>query len=187
MIIGEKIAKQRHDLNLTVEQLAQKLNVSLKTIKMFEDGKSLPTVAMMKRISSILGIPMQELCVLNDTREKEKEVDMKNMNKYRNISLLSTIFILLSFVLLLMMHLYEPLANQNVNVVFTMEALVIIVNTLLITVSLGLMVWNLMRFISYYSLKYYKRKYRICMWEYVSIYLVVSLIIAVSSIALIVV
>jgi len=189
MIIGEKIANQRQALNLTVEQLAQKLNVSLKTVELWEDGTCYPTVAMLKRISSILKIPSQDLCGLTDPNEqaKEKEKDLKMMNKYRDLCLLSTAFILLSFVLLLMIHSYEPMASQNMNVVFTMEALVIIINTLLITVSLGFMVWNLTQFISYYSSKYYRKKYKVHMWKYASLYLIISVLIAVSSVVLIVV
>ncbi|MFA6811764.1 MAG: helix-turn-helix transcriptional regulator [Bacteroidaceae bacterium] len=189
MIIGEKIAKRRQELNLTVEQFARELNVSLKIVESWEDGMSYPTIAMLKRISIILKIPSQELCGLVNPNEKEKErkTDTKIMNKYRDICLLSTIFILLSYVLLLMVHLYEPMASQNINVVFTMEALLIIINTLLITVSLGFMVWNLTQFISYYSVKYYKKEYKIHMWKYASIYIIISIIIGISAIFLIVI
>lgn len=59
--IGEFISKMRKERNLTQEQLANKLNVSYKTISKWECGGSIPDINMLNRISKVLGIKIGEL------------------------------------------------------------------------------------------------------------------------------
>ena len=59
--IGEFIAKKRKDLNITQEQLAEKLDVSNKTILKWENGKCLPDYPTIKMLCNELGITLTEL------------------------------------------------------------------------------------------------------------------------------
>ena len=50
-MIGEKIKFLRRELNLTQQELAQKLNVAQGAVAMQETGKRTPDVEMIKKIS----------------------------------------------------------------------------------------------------------------------------------------
>ncbi|MCQ2431999.1 MAG: helix-turn-helix domain-containing protein [Clostridia bacterium] len=59
--IGKFIARKRKELNLTQEQLAEKLGVSNKTISKWETGKSMPDYGIISSLCETLGITLPEL------------------------------------------------------------------------------------------------------------------------------
>ena len=59
--IGKFITKKRKDLNITQEQLAEKLDVSNKTILKWENGKCLPNYPTIKMLCNELGVTLTEL------------------------------------------------------------------------------------------------------------------------------
>ena len=61
MAIGDKILELRKSKNMTQRELAEKLNVSDNVISRWETGKTRPDVDMMKTISDVLDVPIQEL------------------------------------------------------------------------------------------------------------------------------
>ena len=67
--IGKFIAKKRNELNITQEQLAEKLTVSTKTILKWENGKCLPDYSVIKTLCNELGITITELM---DGEEQEE-------------------------------------------------------------------------------------------------------------------
>ena len=67
--IGNFIAKKRNELNITQEQLAEKLAVSTKTILKWENGKCLPAYPVIKMLCNELGITITELM---DGKEQEE-------------------------------------------------------------------------------------------------------------------
>ena len=69
--IGTFIAKKRKEKNLTQAQLAEKLNVSNKTISKWENGKCMPDYSVIEMLCSELNITIAELM---DGKEAEKEV-----------------------------------------------------------------------------------------------------------------
>lgn len=58
---GKFIAKKRKELNLTQEQLAERLGVSNKTISKWETGKCIPDYAVVKSLCEELKISVSEL------------------------------------------------------------------------------------------------------------------------------
>lgn len=58
---GTFIANVRKDNNMTQLELANKLNVSDKTISKWETGKSLPDITMLEKLSQALNISIVEL------------------------------------------------------------------------------------------------------------------------------
>ena len=58
---GKFIAKKRKELNLTQEQLAERLGVSNKTISKWETGKCMPDYAVVKSLCEELKVSVSEL------------------------------------------------------------------------------------------------------------------------------
>lgn len=60
-MLGENIRKSRKDINLTLEQLAEKIGSSSGTISHIENGTRKPSLDMLNKISEALGKPVIEL------------------------------------------------------------------------------------------------------------------------------
>ena len=56
MFIGQIILNRRKELNMTQKQLAEKLNVTDRTISRWECGVSLPDVEMLKTVAKVLEV-----------------------------------------------------------------------------------------------------------------------------------
>ena len=55
MFIGEIILQRRKELKMTQKQLAEKLNVTDRTISRWECGVNLPDVEMLKTVAKVIG------------------------------------------------------------------------------------------------------------------------------------
>ena len=67
---GVFISKKRKEMNLTQEQLAEKLGVSNKTISKWETGKCMPDYSIVKPLCEQLNITVAELMDGSDAEEK---------------------------------------------------------------------------------------------------------------------
>lgn len=67
---GVFISKKRKEMNLTQEQLAEKLGVSNKTISKWETGKCMPDYSIVKPLCEQLNITVAELMDGRDAEEK---------------------------------------------------------------------------------------------------------------------
>lgn len=89
--IGQFIKSCRKDINLTQQELADKIGVSFKTVSKWECGKGLPDVSLMLPLCEELGITLNDLLSAehihqNEYMEKAEEnllevVNEKNKNK----------------------------------------------------------------------------------------------------------
>jgi DNA-binding XRE family transcriptional regulator len=61
MTFGQAIKEKREKLGLTQQELAEKLFVSRQTVCRWENGTRCPDLIMAKKISMVLGIPMDDL------------------------------------------------------------------------------------------------------------------------------
>ena len=68
-LIGKYIAKKRKEKNLTQAQLAEKLNVSNKTISKWENGNCMPDYSVIELLCSELDITISELLDGEDKKE----------------------------------------------------------------------------------------------------------------------
>ena len=59
--IGKYISQKRHELNLTQEELAEKLGVSNKTISKWENGKCMPDYSIIQNLCDALHTTLAEL------------------------------------------------------------------------------------------------------------------------------
>jgi transcriptional regulator with XRE-family HTH domain len=59
--IGKYISQKRRELNLTQEELAEKLGVSNKTISKWENGKCMPDYSIIQNLCDVLNTTLAEL------------------------------------------------------------------------------------------------------------------------------
>ena len=74
LTIGKFIAKKRKELNLTQEQLAERLGVSNKTVSKWETGKCMPDYSVIKTLCEELNISVSELMDGEEADEKSVRV-----------------------------------------------------------------------------------------------------------------
>ena len=68
--IGKYIADKRKALGLTQVQLAEKLNMSNKSVSKWERGVCLPDVSLYSKLCDVLGISLNEFLAGEDLLEK---------------------------------------------------------------------------------------------------------------------
>ena len=59
--LGSKIRELRKETNLTQEQLAEKVNMDVRSIVEIESGKRNPTLKTLSKIAGALKIPLSDL------------------------------------------------------------------------------------------------------------------------------
>ena len=69
--IGKFIAKLRKENDMTQEQLAEKLNVTSKSVSRWENGKTLPDYSLISAICDTLKISVNEFFVGEKIKEEE--------------------------------------------------------------------------------------------------------------------
>ena len=73
ILIGKYIAKKRKEKNLTQAQLAERLNVSNKTISKWENGNCMPDYSVIEILCRELDISISELMDGEDAKKGIKE------------------------------------------------------------------------------------------------------------------
>ncbi|MFK9089993.1 helix-turn-helix domain-containing protein [Bacillus salipaludis] len=63
--IGHIIKSSREMLNMTLEELAQKVRVGAHTIEKYESGEQIPSTQTILKLSTVLDIPASELLQQN--------------------------------------------------------------------------------------------------------------------------
>ena len=80
MTVGEKIQKYRKDLDLSQEELGQKLLVSRQTISLWEKDQTVPTIDNLMRLSEIFEISVDEML---HSENKEQNAEIQPNESYR--------------------------------------------------------------------------------------------------------
>ncbi len=100
MNIGDKIKNAREENSLTQTQAAESLMVSRQTISNWENGKSLPDILSVIRMSELYKISLDELLkgdkAMMEKIEKDAEISKteRKILNYAMVSILSGIMIL---------------------------------------------------------------------------------------------
>lgn len=93
MEINEKLKKARSTAMLTQEQIAEKLMVSRQTISNWENGKSLPDIVSVMKLSDLYQISLDEL-LKGDQKMKEKMVkDAATAKKNERVILIGGVLV----------------------------------------------------------------------------------------------
>lgn len=106
--IGKYIQVKRKKLNITQTNLADKLNVTNKTISRWENGNYMPDASLFKPLCDILGITISELLNGEDNKDKEtiniKEQDLINYSNYLKKKSRNKILFLIIIILILIIN-----------------------------------------------------------------------------------
>ena len=108
-VIAENIARRRKELGMTQKELAEKLNISDKTLSRWETDKQIPDALMIPEIAKVLNMSIGEIygfaeasAETNNSREnrmhidnnsEKEEVDYARITSYK-LLLLSGLFLL---------------------------------------------------------------------------------------------
>ena len=126
---GKFISSLRIESGLTQEQLAEKLNISSKTISKWECGNSMPDFETIIELSKIFNITLYELSTCEKINKKniKKEEILKVVNKkhLKTISRKKKITFLLTFIIIILAILSMLYAGYNYNTtkIHTLESL----------------------------------------------------------------
>lgn len=100
-----KILKEKRlEMNLTQEELANKLNISPQAISKWENGKSFPDISILKNVCDILDISIVELIGNKNeiVYDSIKYINDKTIRKFKNfIKIIILIFIFIVFLFFL--------------------------------------------------------------------------------------
>ena len=105
--IGKFLASLRKENNLTQEDIAEKLNVNVKSVSRWENGRNLPDPSIMKEICKIYNVSINELF------NGEK---VKKSNKVRQIFLFYIIVSLTALKCILVEG--EPIADEHSKLIY---------------------------------------------------------------------
>ena len=85
--LGERIAKQRKNHNLTQEEFSQLLGVTAQAVSKWENGASCPDIMLLPRISEILEVSIDELlgAKTKDNTEKAQIEPVVLQNEPKNL------------------------------------------------------------------------------------------------------
>ena len=70
--IGENIRRLRRGMDMTQEQLADKLGVAYQSVSRWENGTTYPDMEMLPALSSIFGVTVDELLGCEESKKKEQ-------------------------------------------------------------------------------------------------------------------
>jgi len=115
---GKFIAKLRKEKNMTQEQLAEKMGVSINAVSKWERGLSFPDVSLYKKLCEELGINIEEL--INGEKDKSEEAKekaiistVKEKEKIKNNSKKILVLFLVFFITIFSILIYY---NKNLKV-----------------------------------------------------------------------
>lgn len=99
MELNMQIKKHRTEMNLSQEQLAEKLYVTRQTISNWETGKNYPDIHSLLLMSSLFGVTLDQL-MKGDYEMMKKEIKAEDIKKFRRDSVILTILLLMSALLI---------------------------------------------------------------------------------------
>ena len=179
MFIGEIILQRRKELKMTQKQLAEKLNVTDRTISRWECGVNLPDVEMLKTVAKVLDVDIKyfyEDVKINEINEIE-EYDYDRIKRFKLKLIAPFIFISISIVMTLiikfvMLEISSTLglfSNIHSMIDYAFESgvinklatlmILLIVSFFITVVSYGLYLKNSIAFKYFYKEKVFQKVY----------------------------
>jgi transcriptional regulator with XRE-family HTH domain len=77
MTIGETIQKYRKELEMSQEELGQKLLVSRQTISLWEKNQTVPTIDNLIRLKDVFGVSVDTILGIENKSPKEQKLPKK--------------------------------------------------------------------------------------------------------------
>ena len=98
MELNAQIKKYRTELNLSQEELAEKVYVTRQTISNWENGKSYPDIHSLLLLSSLFNVSLDQLIKgdIETMKEIINEQEIKKFNYYGNIFIIHFLILIIS-------------------------------------------------------------------------------------------
>lgn len=179
MFIGEIILQRRKELKMTQKQLAEKLNVTDRTISRWECGVNLPDVEMLKTVAKVLDVDIKyfyEDVKTNEINEIEEydydKIKIYKINLIPSFILISVSIIMTLIVKFIMLEISSTLGlfinihsmihyafvSGVINKLVTLMIL-LIVSFIITVISYGLYLNNAIVFKYFYKEKVFQKAY----------------------------
>lgn len=97
MELNEQIKKYRTEMNLSQEELAEKIYVTRQSISNWENGKTYPDIHSLLSLSSLFGISLDQL-VKGDIEIMKKEINEEEVRKMKQYGTIYTILLIITVV-----------------------------------------------------------------------------------------
>lgn len=163
------LSSRRKELKMTQRDLAEKLNVSDKTISKWETGASYPDITLLNTIAKVLDLDINDIFDVDDLKEtkvilEEQEVyDQDVINKYKSKVFLSIGLIVAAIIITLTSI---AIYNDNLQIVMWALGLVLYGFSLIYNISSNI------NFRSFYNRKFYTRNYDYVYFKYSSLVII---------------
>lgn len=179
MFIGEIILQRRKELKMTQKQLAEKLNVTDRTISRWECGVNLPDVEMLKTVAKVLDVDIKyfyEDVKTNEINEIEEydynKIKIYKINLIPSFILISVSIIMTLIVKFIMLEISSTLglfSNIHSIIDYAFESgvinklvtlmILLIVSFIITVISYGLYLKNAIVFKYFYKEKLFQKAY----------------------------
>ena len=107
MMIAEKIKNARIQKGYTQEQVAEKLLVSRQTVSNWENGKSLPDIISIIRMSDLYELSLDELIKGDKALLKKMDKDVRAVKAEKQIMKFACISIVIGTILIILGEIFE--------------------------------------------------------------------------------
>lgn len=108
---GEFIYQKRKELGFTQDELGYKLGVTNKAVSKWETGENLPDIMMLKKLSQVLGLTVDELLSQKELK-KENQKNTK-VNKFLLILSICLFVLQLSTIIFCILFVSSKLNKEN--------------------------------------------------------------------------
>lgn len=152
--IGEKIYQRRKELKLTQRELAERLDVSDKTVSRWELGTTVPDTMQIPMIAAALDLNVNDLFDVEESKERV-EANIKEKDKNDPVYFRIAMIFACSFLLISALFMAAGIYFLDYRQVFFIISLVILI------LAVGITAGSETGFIHFYTGRYVQTEYRI--------------------------
>lgn len=107
MMIADKIKAARTKKEYTQEQVAESLSISRQTLSNWENGKSLPDIISIIKMSELYDISLDELMKGDATLLNKIEKDMKAVKAEKGVTKFAWLSIVIGAILIILGNIFD--------------------------------------------------------------------------------
>lgn len=178
MGIDKIILEKRKELGLTQQELAHKLGVTDRSVSRWEKGTSTPDIYSLKRLSEILNVSMDTFYdKITVDPIFDEPVDIKIINRFTTLSILSTSLLFISFISFLFAYYLDH--GSKLSVAFQMICFTIII------ISVTIFIISCVSFSLRYHTKKLQNHYKKLLIRYIGVFMITIIILTILIITIV--